>query len=88
MENVLHEILDDTTPVKTVGNKSTLVEFFEHPLIDSLFPGEYAPSFVSNIPIIGRLWAALKGYPTAGRLLIFPRRTSQVRCSTSSRHHR
>ena len=68
MENALHEILDDTTPVKTDGNKSTLVEFFEHPLIDSLFPGEYAPSFVSNIPIIGRPWAALKGYRNHRRL--------------------
>jgi hypothetical protein len=36
----LREKLDDTTPVKTDGNKSTLVQFFEHPLIDSLFPGE------------------------------------------------
>ncbi|MGO9720939.1 MAG: hypothetical protein ACLPOA_10215 [Methylocella sp.] len=68
MEKALHEILDDTTPVKTDGNKSTLVEFFEHPLIDSLFPGEYAPSFVSNIPIIGRPWAALNGYRNHRRL--------------------
>jgi hypothetical protein len=68
VEKALREILDDTTPVKTDGNKSTLVEFLEHPLIDSLFPGEYTPSFVCNIPIIGRPWAALKGYRNHRRL--------------------
>jgi hypothetical protein len=68
LEKALREILDDTTPVKTDGNKSTLVQFFEHPLIDSLFPGEYTASFVSNIPIIGRPWAALKGYRNHRRL--------------------
>jgi chemotaxis protein CheY-P-specific phosphatase CheC len=68
LEKALREILDDTTPVKTDGKKSTLVQFFEHPLIDSLFPGEYMPSFVSNIPIIGGLWAALKGYGNHRRL--------------------
>jgi hypothetical protein len=68
LEKALREILDDTTPIKTNGKRSTLVQFFEHPLIDSLFPGEYTPSFVSKIPIVGGLWATLQGYRNHRRL--------------------
>lgn len=48
LEQALREILDDKTPGKADSAKGVLVKFYEHPLIDSLFPGEYSS------PVVGK----------------------------------
>jgi hypothetical protein len=62
LEKALREILNDETPGQTDGEKSILVRFYEHPLIDSLFRGNYA-SAVFGGSLVGDkakgLWRAV-----------------------------
>jgi hypothetical protein len=67
LEKALREILDDATPIKD-GKKSTLVQFFQHPMIDSLFQGDYTPTFVYKFPVIGWILAGLRQYGNHRRL--------------------
>jgi len=64
LEVALREILDDETPGSTPNSKSVLVRFYEHPLIDSLFKGDYSAATFDNSRIGNLLrgfWRALFG---------------------------